>query len=88
VSNNQNLHAVPGTIDVAAVFGYPATARVLIFQSDAGDVHDIWYAGAPSTSFPKAPNGSRLNDTTNADVWIKTNAVGSGIDGTWTKASP
>ncbi|GEM_PF-4464648 len=88
MSGKQILNRVVAAIDVALTLGYPAGATIEIVEGPTGMFHDINYAGAPSTSFPNAPNASRLYDNTNADLWIKTGDVGSGIDGTWTKASP
>jgi hypothetical protein len=88
MSNNQVLHATVPAIDVHEALAYPATASVHVMQSDLGTVHHIYYAGVPSTDFANAPNSSVLFDNTNGDAYIKLGAVGSGIGGTWTKASP
>lgn len=45
---------------------------------------EIWGAGAPSTNYNNAPNGSKYNDVTNAAIYIKTGMPGSGTGGTWT----
>jgi hypothetical protein len=85
MANNQLLTHVPEPVDYEAAYSYPATSYIFPMQGSAGVVHLIWYAGAPSTLFDSAPNGSVLTDTTNGDTWVKTLAVGSGANGTWTQ---
>lgn len=88
MANNQLITSTVEPIDYEVAFSYPATAYVRPNNVGTGAIfHEIRYAGAPSTLFANAPNGSSLVDTTNGDMWIKTLAVGSGINGTWTQVN-
>jgi len=83
MSGKQIGSRVQAAIDVVVDLGYPATSFVEIIQWAGGTVHDIRYAGAPASLFNNAPNGSHFIDTTNSDTYVKSLAVGSGIDGSW-----
>lgn len=87
---------------VQTEYSYPANCYVKEYFCPTSDdpngipFHEIVYAGAPSTSFNNAPNGSRLwnpSGAAGANLWIKVGTVGksNGVvltDGTWTDAVP
>jgi hypothetical protein len=85
MAKNQILTVTVEPVDVVTVYGYPATAYVIIAQSDVGSVHQIWYGAAPAALFNNAPNGSILINVAAGAVhyYIKDKAIGTGIDGTW-----
>ena len=87
MANNQQLTVGLDVVDYHTQFSYPVTAFVLQAESDGKKIHIIWYQGAPSTDFAKAPNGSIIIDytVTTCHVYVKdygTNGAG-GIDGSW-----
>jgi hypothetical protein len=85
------FHHTLEPVDPVVQYGYPTTVSGFeLLQNENGTIHIISNPGVPTTGteFANAPNGSRYFDETNGDLWIKTKAVGSGIDGVWTKASP
>ena len=88
MANNQMLTPLQTVIDFAAEFGYPATAAVEVQNfGGGGQRHLIVYDADPSTNgyaaFAQAPNGSRIEYPTAHHTYLKSGAVGSGVNGTW-----
>ena len=72
----------PVEITNIAGFGYPDDSLVTVFQNDTVQIHYIEYSAAPGVLFANAPNGSKLWDNTNGNLYHKRGAMGA-IDGTW-----
>jgi hypothetical protein len=88
MSNPTMLTPIPGQArSLQEQYGYPTTARAFGHLDSEGEVHTIFYAGAPGALFNNAPNCSVFIDTTNSDVYIKNGTWGA-KDGSWVKASP
>ena len=81
--NNQQMTPVQTTLDMGYNFGYTSTTFGLILTNNQGNVHLIWYVGAPTGLFTGVPNGSICFDTTNYHIYCKTGAIGSGSAGAW-----
>ncbi len=65
-------------------YNYPATADWAVLKGPNHEIHEIMYSAAPGSNFDKAPVGSRLTDTTNGVLYIKTASSGWVVAGTQT----